>query len=226
MLVVRIGAIAFHITGINWPQAKFQALSCFTGTGFTTREAELITINVQRRRVASVLMILGNAGLVTLIATLANSIRAQEFFIHFKIPILHRELPSNIAPIVNLIVLALIVYAIFKFFAIPWISRKLTSLLRSQIVEKEIFKAVSIEELWVATGGYGISQIDIDINSHLLNQSLIESKLRKRDITVLAIERKGATIPNPSAEMKMILNDKLICFGKIENIRRNISEDN
>jgi hypothetical protein len=28
-IVVRIGAIAFQLTGLDWPLAKFQALSCF-----------------------------------------------------------------------------------------------------------------------------------------------------------------------------------------------------
>jgi Trk-type K+ transport system membrane component len=35
-VAVRIGAVALHLTGVEWSQAKFQALSCFTGTGFTT----------------------------------------------------------------------------------------------------------------------------------------------------------------------------------------------
>jgi Trk-type K+ transport system membrane component len=61
-LVVRIGAIAFQLTGLEWALAKFQSLSCFSGTGFTTREAELITGNPQRRKIATSLMILGNAG--------------------------------------------------------------------------------------------------------------------------------------------------------------------
>ncbi len=38
-VIVRIGAIAFQLTGIEWSLAKFQALSCFTATGFTTKEA-------------------------------------------------------------------------------------------------------------------------------------------------------------------------------------------
>ena len=77
-IVVRVGAIAFQLTGLEWSLAKFQALSCFTGTGFTTREAELITGNPQRRRIASVLMVLGNAGLVTLILTGASTIISEE----------------------------------------------------------------------------------------------------------------------------------------------------
>ena len=40
VIAVRIGAVAFNLTGLEWKAAKFQALSCFTGTGFTTRESE------------------------------------------------------------------------------------------------------------------------------------------------------------------------------------------
>ena len=57
-IVVRIGAIAFQLTGLSWDTAKFQALSCFTSTGFTTKEAELITTSRQRRKIASTLIIL------------------------------------------------------------------------------------------------------------------------------------------------------------------------
>ncbi len=68
-IIVRIGAIAFQLTGLEWSLAKFQSLSCFSGTGFTTREAELVTGHPQRRRIATVLIVLGNAGFITMIAT-------------------------------------------------------------------------------------------------------------------------------------------------------------
>ena len=55
-IIVRIGAVGFQLTGLEWSLGKFQSLSCFSGTGFTTREAELITGDKRRRRIASVLM--------------------------------------------------------------------------------------------------------------------------------------------------------------------------
>ena len=77
-IVVRIGAIAFELTGLEWSLAKFQALSCFSGTGFTTREAELIVGDKRRRRIASVLMVMGNAGLVTLIVSGASALNPNQ----------------------------------------------------------------------------------------------------------------------------------------------------
>ncbi|MBU2541777.1 MAG: hypothetical protein KJ593_07740 [Candidatus Omnitrophica bacterium] len=219
-IAVRIGAIAFQLTGLEWSLAKFQALSCFTGTGFTTKEAESITGNPQRRRIASVLMVLGNAGLVTLIATFANSLRVTTVIPKFTIPILHLVLPVSFLPLVNLAIILISVYVIYKVFTRTKFARKLTDFLRRNIVKKELVKPVSFEELVVATGGYGISQIEICKDSPIKNKTIMESDLRVRDINVLAIEREGATIPNPSANEKFNLGDRIICFGKLENIRK------
>ena len=222
-IAVRIGAIAFQLTGLEWSLAKFQALSCFTGTGFTTREAELITGNPQRRKIATTLIVLGHAGLVTLVATFANSLRAEVIMYQMTIPFLHSVVPAPIAPLFNLGVIVLFVYIIYRVFLNSKIATKLTNILRTQMVKKELVKRVSFEELVVATGGYGVSQIETCKDSPILNKTLLESNLRQHDITVLAIERKGITIPNPPADTKILLDDKLMCFGKLENIRRELS---
>ena len=61
MVVVKIGTVAYRVTGLDESTASFQALSAFSGTGFTTREAELITRHPRRRRITKVLMIAGHA---------------------------------------------------------------------------------------------------------------------------------------------------------------------
>ena len=72
-IVVRISAIMLKMTGLDDRTARFQALSAFTGTGFTTRDSEHIVNNEIRRKIIMVLMVLGNAGIVSVIATLALS---------------------------------------------------------------------------------------------------------------------------------------------------------
>jgi hypothetical protein len=69
-VAVRIGGLALHVTGLETDVARFQALSAFTGTGFATTEAERVVQHRIRRRIVTILIILGNAGLVTIIATL------------------------------------------------------------------------------------------------------------------------------------------------------------
>lgn len=221
-IIVRIGAIAFQLTGLEWSLAKFQSLSCFTGTGFTTKEAELITGNPQRRRIASVLIVLGHAGLVTLVATFANTLRPNIVVPKFTIPFLHLVFPSRLLPYINLVLVIIFVFIIYKVFTHSKLTSKITAVLRRRMIKKELVKPVSFEELLVATGGYGVSQIEVCKESSVLDKSLSEANLRKHDITVLAIERSGTTIPNPSADTKMLFGDKLICFGKLEDIRKKI----
>jgi hypothetical protein len=221
-IAVRIGAIAFELTGLEWSLAKFQALSCFSGTGFTTREAELIVGNPQRRRIASVLMVLGNAGLVTLIATFANSLRPSTLMPKFTIPFMDLVFPSWILSWVNLLVIAFSIFIIYRFFTHANITRKITDMLRARIIKREIIKPVTFEELLVATGGYGVSSVEVRKDSNLLEKTLRDADLRGMDITILAIERGEEIIPNPTADAKILLGDRLICFGKLENIRNQL----
>jgi len=216
-IIVRIGAIAFQLTGLEWSMAKFQALSCFTSTGFTTKEAELITGSRQRRRIASILIILGHAGFVTMIGTFANTLRPRTT--KWSIPFLPAYLPSWLMPWINLIVIAVAVYVIYKTFTNTRFARKLTNALRRRILKRELVSPVSFEELAVATGGYGVSKIQICKDSPVLNKTLLKAGLRTHDITVLAVTRGGETIPNPSADTRILLGDELVCFGKLENIR-------
>jgi len=223
--VVRIGAIAFQLTGLEWSLAKFQALSCFSGTGFTTKESELITSNKQRRKIATILIILGNAGFVIMIATLAGSLmpNKETIIAKFSESFLPFSVPAFLVVWINLAIIVIVVYSIYRIFTYENFVMKMTTILRKKIIKKEIFQKVSFEELLLATGGYGISRITVNSGSPVLGKTLSKSELRNYDITVLAIVRGEETIPNPQANIKILLSDELICFGKLENIKNKIS---
>lgn len=217
--VVRVGAIAFQLTGLEWSLAKFQALSCFTGTGFTTKEAELITANPQRKKIASVLMVLGNAGLVTLILTGASTVISEKDILSALSKSYLPFYGEQIAKFVNILTLILIVIIVYKIFTNKKITFKLTNFLRDKIAKKDFFQRVSIEELLLATGGYGVSRVKVFGESSVINKTLAETDLRKRDITILAVVRGEETIANPKADTPILRGDELVCFGRLENIR-------
>jgi Trk-type K+ transport system membrane component len=73
-LIIRAAAIALMMTGLDQKRARFQALSAFSGTGFTTKEAESVVTNPKKRRIVTWLMILGNAGVGTVIVTATSSL--------------------------------------------------------------------------------------------------------------------------------------------------------
>ncbi len=218
-IIVKIGALIFHLTGLPWPLATFQALSCFTGTGFTTRESELITNNPQRRKIASVLIILGHAGLVTLIATFANSLRTDLVTI-YRIPFLNSIVPSYWVPWVNLTIIIFGVYVIYKVVINSRLAARLTVMLKEHLVKKQIIQPVSFEELIGIAGGYGVSRVEICEDSPVLNKNLGETGLFKSNILVLALERDSKITPNPSPDIKITLGDSFVCFGNLIDIRR------
>jgi hypothetical protein len=78
IFVTRVAAVALRITGLDESSARFQSLSAFSGTGFTTRESESIVNYPIRRRIIMVLMILGNFGMVSVFATLVMSLVITE----------------------------------------------------------------------------------------------------------------------------------------------------
>ncbi len=213
-IAVRVGAIAFQLTGMEWPMAKFQALSCFSGTGFTTHEAESITTNPRRRKIASTLMILGNAGIVTMIATFANTIRPRE--LSFTLPGLFR----GMLPWLNLLVIAGIIYLGYHFFTRSQAGAKFTEYLRIHVKHSSLVAQVSLEELTVATGGYGVVRVELDETDPLVGKRLASSGLRDNDITVLVLQRGLDYIPNPAPDTHFHVGDNIMCFGNLDNMKR------
>ena len=70
LLITRIASEALVLTGLSAQAAQFQVRSAFTGAGFTTQESEQTTNHPVRRRIIMWLMLLGNAGIVTVVSSL------------------------------------------------------------------------------------------------------------------------------------------------------------
>ena len=87
MTIVKVATIMLRMTGMDDATAGFQALSAFTGTGFPARSSEMVIRHESRRRIIRWLMILGNAGMAVVVASLLSfftseisSLRKEGFF--------------------------------------------------------------------------------------------------------------------------------------------------
>ena len=69
IFIVRVASVALRHTGLPEVSARFQALSAISGTGFTTKEAESEVNYPVRRKIVMLLMVIGNLGVVTVMAT-------------------------------------------------------------------------------------------------------------------------------------------------------------
>lgn len=71
-LVIEIGVILFHMTGLDKQIARYQVISMLTGTGYTTQESALVIDHPIRRRISSGLILFGYFSLAVIISSIAN----------------------------------------------------------------------------------------------------------------------------------------------------------
>lgn len=205
MLIVRAGAIALMMTGMSFEKAKFQALSAFSGTGYTTREAERVVNNGQRRRIVSWLMVLGNAGIVTVIVTATSSFaRAQGLGVGLNI----------------LILLAGLAAIIFVARRTP-IVRRWEMFAQSRFERLKIFEEdTTVDELLHITEGYGVMRVQLLENSPFIGQTLSGINSSLEHSLVLGIERDKLWQPTPRLTRKLIQDDYLVIYGKLEELTK------
>lgn len=84
------------------------------------------------------------------------------------------------------------------------------------------FPEVDIRQRLTVSKGYGVSEIYIPEGSNSVGSTISETKLSEQDINVLTLYRGAKVIPNPRADRVLEGNDKLLCFGKLESMRRMI----
>ena len=62
--------------------------------------------------------------------------------------------------------------------------------------------------------GYGVAEFQVDKKSKLANKTIAETELRNQEVMIVNIDRGGLSIPAPHGGQKILIGDKLLCFGK------------
>jgi len=203
LLIVRAGAIALMMTGMSFDKAKFQALSAFSGTGYTTRESERVVNNPRRRKIVSMLMIMGNAGIVTVIVTATSSFSgAGGLQIGLNVLFLLGGL--------GLIVLAAKHAPIVR----RWETFAQERMARFKIFEQDL----AIDELLHITEGFGVVRVRVANGATVIGKTISEINGQLEQSIVLGIERDKDWMPRPRPNVKVIEDDDLVIYGKLDNV--------
>jgi len=203
-IVVRIGGLALQLTGIEADVARFQALSAFTGTGFTTTEAERVVRHRTRRRIVTILIILGNAGLVTIIATLVATFTQVTGYSWFFIR------------------LAIIVVSIFILYRLIVTSRfgnRILVLVRKPLLKRILREAPAVEEVYHIGKDWGINLVMIKEKSKNIGRSLADI-IAEEDIEILAVDRADEFLPRPDTRETILEGDRLLVYASRESVKR------
>ncbi|MFH5803283.1 TrkA C-terminal domain-containing protein [Alienimonas sp. DA493] len=210
LVVTRVATVAFMATGMSRESARFQARSAFTGVGYTTNEAESVVNHPVRRRIAMILMLLGNLGVATVAGTVMLSV--SQFTgandprkVAFAVGVL-------LAGTATLILLA----------NSEWVERRLNRIISRALRKYTSLNVQDYVALLHLAQGYVISELRVEPEDWLANKTLIQLALPQEGVLVLGVQRKGGTyVGAPHGETMIRPYDTLLVYadgGRVEEL--------
>jgi len=199
LLVTRIATVALMLTGMPRESARFQARSALTGAGYTTTEAESVVAHPARRRIVMALMLLGSAGIVVAVVTLAISfVDASREDASWRVIWL-------IAGGMALLLLA----------RSHRVERGMRSVFRRLLRRYTDLAVRDYAGLLHLAEGYGVMRMHIDPEDWTADRSLGNLRLREEGIAVLGIERvDGNYVGDPTEASVLRVGDTAIIYGR------------
>lgn len=199
LLVTRVASVALSLTGLSQEAAKFQARSAFTGVGFTTTESESIVGHPVRRRIVMLLMLLGNLGIASVVATSIVS--------YMSITTTRYGWVSILILLTGIIVLWILITN--KRFE-KWLNVVILKSLKKW-TKLNIKDYVAILHL---QNDYAVTELVIESKDWLCSKTLMDSELSKEGVLVLGIQRKeGVYLGAPQADVVVEEGDTLVLYG-------------
>jgi len=205
VLVVRISSIALSMTGLSDEVARLQAQSAFTGAGFTTTESEMVISHPVRRRIIRLLMLMGNIGFTSVVATLILSfVQAQ----------------SATQGLLRFLVILAGVGLLWGVTRLRLFNDWLDRVIKKALKRAGAVAAADYGRLLRVRAGYTISSITVDKESWLADQPLDESRPGEEGVIILGIEREdGSYLGAPSSKTVIHPGDQITVYGAEEDIR-------
>jgi K+/H+ antiporter YhaU regulatory subunit KhtT len=202
LLITRVGAVALMLTGMSRESSRFQARSAFFGVGFTTHEAEAVVGHPVRRRVIAWLILLGNAGVVSVLGTLLITFGGQRHDTTVRVVVL----------VAGLLLLALLA-------ASRAVDRVVTRVIRralGRFSDLDVRDYAAVLEL---EGGYTISELLVEEQDWVAGRRLAEVTLRDEGVVVLGVRRSGsAYLGAPDGDTIVRAGDVLTVYGREERV--------
>lgn len=204
LLITRIATIALTYTGMSRESARFQARSAFTGTGFTTTESEKIVSHPVRRRIILLLMLFGNAGVAAVLTSLILTFVGEE---------------TGTMLTIKLVLVVSGVVVLWVIASSHWVDRQLSRVIEFALSRYTRLEVRDYASLLHLAGEYKVSELYVDPESWLANQTLGNLKLRDEGLLVLGMERRsGEFIGAPNGETIILEGDNVIIYGRDSTI--------
>jgi ribosomal protein S6--L-glutamate ligase len=87
------------------------------------------------------------------------------------------------------------------------------------VANQVAFPELDVRQRLTVSSAYGVAELLVREGADMLGKTIAQSGLRDRDITVLTLTRGTKVIPNPRGNRELDAGDRLLCFGKLEEMR-------
>lgn len=200
LIVVRVAAEALILTGLSREAARFQARSAWTGTGFTTAEAEQVVGHPVRRQIIGLLMLLRGAGLVTAASTLMLSFVTVD---------------ERADGLLRFAIIAGGLVALWLFARSQLVDRWLSRIISRALKRYTDLDARDYVGLLHLAGEYGIKELKVRDGGWLAGRTLAELALAKEGVLVLGVVRPdGAYLGAPRGATRLHPGDTVLLYGR------------
>ena len=207
ILITKVATIALMHTGLSRQSARFQATNAFTGVGYTTNEAENLVNHPLRRKIILLLMLLGNAGIVSVMASLLLTFVGPE--------------EEDLALWIRLLILGAGIALLLVFFNSRIVNRGLSRIIHYGLQKYTRLDVQDYSGLLHLSGDYEISEIFIEEDDWLAEKRLAELALPREGLFILGINRKNGTyLGVPGHHTQICPGDTLIIYGRASAIKR------
>ncbi|MBT8036431.1 MAG: TrkA C-terminal domain-containing protein [Verrucomicrobiae bacterium] len=206
LLVVRIGTNALVLTGMSLTASRFQAASAFFGVGFTTSEAEMVVGHEVRRRIILHLIIAGNIGLTSALATLIVTFVSQG-----------GEGAYQLFSVMGLLLVGVIVLYILANTG--FLRKPMDAVMRYSLERAGVVRALDYELLLNVEHGFCVSDFRMEAEHPFVNKALHESRPNDQGIVILGVtKRGGGFIGTPSKDVVLEAGDTVMVYGSEESV--------
>jgi ribosomal protein S6--L-glutamate ligase len=86
------------------------------------------------------------------------------------------------------------------------------------------FPEIDVRQRLTVSTGYGVAELVVHSGAEIVGKTIGESGLEERDIQVLTLHRGPTVIPNPRRRVVLEAEDRLLCFGRLEEMRSMIPQ--
>ena len=87
------------------------------------------------------------------------------------------------------------------------------------IADQAGFPDIDVRQRLAVSTGYGVAEIAVMSGSDMVGKTLQDSGLPEKDVQVLTLHRGTKVVPNPGGSKALEDGDRLLCFGRLENMR-------